>query len=305
MEAGILDTITNAFVGAIQGGMSALSAFSLPLLGVFAIIAFYLNAGPALAMGNAGMGDALAGTLLAAVKAGIFYWILVNLVAIIDAALLTFLHWGVTPAGGGISAETFRHPSLIINKGFAVAAPIRDFTDSFIAWAAVWKWHTLLAYSLAYYAIVLGFMFIAVHLMMTIIEFYLAGMVATVLIPWGILQPTAFLTEFSLGWITGGLIRLLVTASVVGIALPLFDLVVFNKTAGGDPTFYSAMICGITSIIFAILAWQIPERAAVIAGRGVSLALSAATLTSGLQSGFRGVLTVSSVIRGASSLVRR
>ena len=124
-------------------------------------------------------------------------------------------------------------------------------------------------------------------------------------LPFGVLQPTAFFTEFSLGWITGGLIRVLLTAAVVGIALPLFELVVFNKTAGGDPTFYSALVCGIASIIFAILAWVIPQRAAVIAGRGVSLALSASTLTSGVASGARGVLNLASVVRGASALVRR
>ncbi len=305
MNAGILDTITNAFVGAIQAGMGALSASSLPLLGVFALIAFYVTLGPVLASGGAMAGDALAALLLSAVKIGIFYWLLVNLVALVDALLLTFLQWGVAPAGGAVSVDTFRNPSRIIDTGFRIAAPIRDFTDSYVQWAAVWKWHTLVAYSLAYYAIVLGFTFIALHLMMTIIEFYLAAMVGTVLIPFGVLQPTAFFTEFSIGWITGGLIRVLLTAAVVGIALPLFELVIFHKTAGGDPTFYSAMICGIASVIFAMLSWVIPQRAAVIAGRGVSLALSASTLTSGVASGARGLLTLSSVIRGASSLVRR
>ena len=70
--------------------------------------------------------------------------------------------------------------------------------------------------------------------MMTIIEYNLAVLVGTVLIPWGVLQPTAFFTEFSIGWLTGGLVRILVTAAIVGTAIPLFDLVQFRTTGGGD-----------------------------------------------------------------------
>jgi type IV secretory pathway TrbL component len=139
----------------------------------------------------------------------------------------------------------------------------------------------LITYSLAYYAIVVAFAFIALHLMMTLIEYDLAVMVAMVLIPFGVLQPTAFFTEFSIGWVTGGLVRILVTAGIIGIALPLFDLVRFTTTSGGDPTFYSAVVCALTAVIFAILSWVIPGRAAAIAGRGVSLALHAGTLVAG------------------------
>jgi type IV secretory pathway TrbL component len=303
-QAAIIDVITAAFVGAIQAGMSALSSYSLPLLGAFALIAFYVQLGPVLASGAGSAGDAVAGVLLVTIKIGIFYWLMVNLVALVDASFLTFLQWGVTPAGGRISAQTFQNPSIVLDLGFRIGAPIRDYTDRFVHWLAVWNWPVLLAYSLAYYAIVIGFMFIALHLMMTIIEFYLSAMVATVLIPFGVLQPTAFFTEFSIGWVTGGLIRVLLTAGLVGIALPLFDLVVFNKTAGGDPTFYSAMVCGLTSVIFAILCWVIPARAAVIAGRGVSLALHGGTVVSGIASGARGILTMSGAVQGTSRFLR-
>ena len=44
MNASVLDTITGAFVGALQAGSGALQAYSLPLLGVFAVLAFYLLA---------------------------------------------------------------------------------------------------------------------------------------------------------------------------------------------------------------------------------------------------------------------
>ena len=52
-------------------------------------------------------------------------------------------------------------------------------------------------------AIVAAFPFVAVALMVTQIEYHLSVMVGAVLIPFGIFGPTAFLTEFCIGWITG------------------------------------------------------------------------------------------------------
>jgi type IV secretion system protein TrbL len=135
--------------------------------------------------------------------------------------------------------------------------------------------------TIGYYAILVSFACIALHLMMTIIEFNLAVLAGTVLVPWGVLQPTAFFTEFSIGWITGGLVRVLITAAMIGIALPLFDTVRPTMTAGGDPTLYSALVAGLTSLVFAILAWVVPARAAAIAGRGVSLAVHGGTIVAG------------------------
>src|SRR5712691_3865814 len=304
MNTSILDTITAAFVGALQAGTAALAAFSLPLLGVFAIIAFYVQVGPLVASGGVQVGDAVASLLLTAVKTGVFYWLLVNLSPLADTAFQTFLQWGVAPSGG-VSGAIFLAPSKVLDVGFVLATPIRDYTDRLIHWAAVWNWPTLLTYTLTYYLILLSFGFIALHLMMTIIEYHLAVLAGAVLIPWGVLQPTAFFAEFSLGWLTGGLVRVLVTGAIVGIAVPLFSLVKVATTSGNDPTFYSALVVAITSGIFAILSWVIPGRAAAIAGRGVSLALHGGTLVAGAAGGLRGVLAVTSAVRGISSLMRR
>ncbi len=304
MNTSILDTITAAFVGALQAGTAALAAFSLPLLGVFAIMAFYVQVGPLVASGGVQVGDAVASLLLTAVKTGVFYWLLVNLSPLADAAFQTFLQWGVAPSGG-VSGAIFLAPSKVLDVGFVLATPIRDYTDRLIHWAAVWNWPTLLTYTLTYYLILLSFGFIALHLMMTIIEYHLAVLAGAVLIPWGVLQPTAFFAEFSLGWLTGGLVRVLVTGAIVGIAVPLFSLVKVATTSGSDPTFYSALVVAITSGIFAILSWVIPGRAAAIAGRGVSLALHGGTIVAGAAGGLRGVLAVTSAVRGISSLMRR
>jgi type IV secretory pathway TrbL component len=164
---------------------------------------------------------------------------------------------------------------------------------------------TLLGYSAAYWLIVLSFFAVALHLMMVLIEYYMAVMCAAVLIPWGVISVTAFFTEFSIGWITGGLVRVLVTTAMIGVANPLFEGLVVKTTPGGDPTFYGSLVLALGSLLFAILSWVIPGRAASIAGRGVSLALHAGTVLATASGVGRGVLLVTSAVRGVSQMLRR
>jgi type IV secretion system protein TrbL len=250
------------------------------------------------------VGDALAGTLLAMVKFGVFYWILVNLEAMSAAALDSFLLWGLAPAGG-VSLGTFRQPGAIMLLGLELAFPLINFptslwsklTGAFLMYQA--------GYMMAYSIVVLSFGAIALHLMMVLIEFYMAVMLGAVLIPLGVLSVTAFFTEFSIGWITGGLVRMLVTTAMVGMAQPLFSGITIPITPGGDPTLYGGVMAVVVSLIFAILSWVVPGRAANIAGRGVSLALTASTVLSTAAGAGRGVLMLQSAIRGVSQMMGR
>ena len=242
-------------------------------------------------------------TLLVLVKFSIFYWLLIHLGDLSSASLNSFLTWGLTPAGG-VSLETYKQPSALVDLGFQVAKPLIDFNLGFLqklvpAWAL-----TLWGYSFGYWAVVLSFAAVALHLMMVIIEYYMAVMCAAVLVPWGVIGATAFFTEFSIGWITGGLVRIMVTTAMLGMATPIFRDITVKTTTGGDPTWYGGIMIAVASAIFAILSWVIPGRAAHIAGKGVSLALHAGTVLSTAAGPGRGVLMVTTAVRGVSQLMQ-
>jgi type IV secretory pathway TrbL component len=304
MDASLLDAITNTFISALQGGLQTLSVYSIPLLAVFSVIAFYTQTWPLLASGSGMAAEALAATLLGMVKFGVFFWILINLEAMTTAALDTFFQWGQAP-GGSLSLGTFQQPSAIIDQGFAIAKPLVDFKSSFLERLSPAYAITLWGYSVAYWMVVVAFFAVALHLVMVVIEFYMAVMCATVLMPWGVVSVMAFFTEFSIGWVTGGLVRIMVTAAMVGIAQPLFSDMFVKTTPGGDPSFYGSVALGFGSVMYAILSWVVPGRAANIAGRGVSLALSASTVLASAAGAGRGVLLVTSAIRGVSQMMRR
>jgi type IV secretion system protein TrbL len=303
MDAQTLNDIVSQFVQTLDAGTATLGQYSIGILALAATLAFYVQLMPQLASGGAGVGDALAGFLLLVIKIGIVYWIILYLPDLARAAFDTFAQWG--GAAGGTRAD-FLNPGAIVDTGFRVARPIRTFTDN------VWIWLSrnpamLISYSLAYYAIVIAFGLVALAMMLTIIEFHLAVMAGAVLMPWGIFPALAFLSEASVGWITGGLVRVLLTAAMVGVGVPLFQGLKLTFSSGGDPTFYSGLVCGLTCLIFAVLTWTVPARGGNLAGRGVALVLGSDVIA-GAASGARWAMLGGGLVRGAvqgtSSLVQ-
>ena len=128
-----------------------------------------------------------------------------------------------------------------------------------------------------------AFPLVALALMMTQIEYHLAVMLGAILIPFSIFGPTAFLAEFCISWLTGCLLRVLLTASIVGIGFPLFSTGTLALTPGGDPTNYSAGIVALVSVLYVALAWWVPNKAASMCGR-VALGLTGSTVVSGALS---------------------
>lgn len=306
MDSQILNDIVSAFVQALQAGTATLTSYSFPLLLMAATLAFYFQVGPQLAQGGIGVADTLGSFLLLLLKIGIVYWIVLSLPDLANAAFDTFVQWGAAASGGSFTRASFFSPGEVVDMGFRVGRPLRDFFTSVGAWlGGNTNWATLLVYFLAYWITVAGFFFLALALMMTIIEFNLAVMAGTVLIPWAVFPALAFLAETSIGLIVGSLVRVLFTAALVGLARPLFRSLTPHLSSGQDPTWYSAVLCGGVSLIFTILAWVIPARAAALAGR-VSLALGAGDVIAGVATTTRLVsLPFRAAIRGASRLITR
>ena len=74
--------------------------------------------------------------------------------------------------------------------------------------------------------------------MMTQIEYHLAVMLGAMLIPFSIFGPTAFLTEFCIGWITGCCCASWSRRSWWGSGSRCFPRRSRRSRQGGDPTRY-------------------------------------------------------------------
>jgi P-type conjugative transfer protein TrbL len=308
MTAGVFDALTNAFVHPITGGFGILSRYALPLLALLGLIYLLLRLSEVVVRGGA-LNDLLATVIWTVVKIGVFYWIIVVFRDLALAALNTFVTWGLAPSGGQFGLPNFLQPSRIVDAGFTAAVPLQDWIVNQTGMAALYNIGQILLYRAAYVAVIIGFVGMALAVMVALIEMHLAIMAGIVLFPWGILSYTMFLSELAISWIAAGLVRMFITAALMGISVPLFALAAMPPVSGdADPDLYGSLILAVVAILFAILVWIIPNRAAGMAGRGAALALTGEHIVSSGMAGFQGAQFAgragAEVIRGVSQMVK-
>jgi type IV secretory pathway TrbL component len=298
-----IDDVTSAFLTVLQGSGQRLGAYSLGILSVVAIIAYYREFGARVLQGQGSLSDALGAPLLYFLTVGAYYYGLIHLNAIGNAALSTFVQWALQGTGAGFDTAMLQQPSFIMEQGLKAARPIAEFDTWFNSIKSTFKLAAHPGDLVAYWFVLLAFMAITAHHLMMLIEFHLALMGAAVLLPWGLWAFTAPLAEFSLGWITGGLVRAFVGTTMLGVAFPLFALLNRPPAEEGFFTITQTVLLVLGSLLFAVLCYVIPARAAGIAGRGVSLALHGGTLMAPAATFARFSMMGTGIIRGFSTLV--
>ena len=302
----LINLLAGAYLGALEAGARALAVYAIPILSIAAVIQWHREWWPVVLSGGSQMGEALGHFLFMLVTVGFYMWFLLHLWDIGQAAFDTFAGWGMLGGANGLSREALRNPGFIMEIGLKVAFPLAE--------EATWYekvWHGLnLAFSpkewIMVVAILLAFLAIAVHHLFMLIEFYLAIMCGQVLIGWGIWRTTAHFGEFALGWITGSLIRALVSCTMIGLSIPLFTHLRVPVASGGVfdvMTYIQTATPVVGSLIFAVLAWVLPARAARMAG-SATLGLTGSTIASAAMTTTRFVQMGHGAVRGYSRLVQ-
>ena len=303
----LLNLLAGTYLGALEAGARALTQYAIPILSLAALIQFHREWWPVVLSGGGHMGEALGHFVVMLITLGFYMWLLLNLWTIGQAAFDTFAGWGMLGSGNGLTSEQLRNPGFILDIGLRVAFPQAE--------QATWLqkvWQGLnLAFSPSEWLIVVliiaAFLAIAIHHLFMLVEFYLALMCGHVLIGWGIWRTTAHFAEFSLGWITGALIRVLVSCTMIGLSVPLFQQLRAPVVTGGVfdvMTYIQTATPVVGSIVFAVLAWVLPARAARMAG-SASLGLTGSTIASAAMTTTRFVQMGTGAIRGASQMLRR
>jgi type IV secretion system protein TrbL len=235
IDGTLLNQILSAFSVALDGAFAALAVYSIGLLSAFGLLHFYISMSLGLT-GYIPLGEAIARFLWTIVKIGIFYWLMISLYDLMwNGAFRTFMLWG-SQSGWGEAA--FLDPATIMRRGFEAAYPIKVWVDKFIGVTAPFYLVDIGMGTLAYWLTVFSFGTMALAVMMAIIEFKLALATAAVLLPWAVFTHTAFIGELSISWMVAGLVRILVTGLLMGVAQPLFALLTVPTPtwAGPDPS---------------------------------------------------------------------
>jgi len=299
----LIDKVVGGFLSAIQAGTLAVAPYGIGALGVLALIAYGTRQWPLVMSSGAGLGDALAGFLLLVLGLGITLWMLTKIIPMGDALYQAALTIGLTAAGSQVTVDQLRSPSFLLSMHKIVTKPLETFILAHTGWSVMWNGPTMLSFWLAELAIYCTFVGIALHVALIQIEFYLAILSAAVLLPCVVMTSSTFLGEWVVGWVLGCTTRVFLISAVAAVGVLLFQglAVAPGAGAGADPTWVEALGVVAGSVLFGVLAWVIPGRAANLVGSGLGLSGS---LIAGVAAGSaRGFLLAQNVIQAAQRVV--
>jgi type IV secretion system protein TrbL len=277
MDAGFLDTLVQTYVTAFQQGFGMLHALSLGLLGLVGGVAWGANLIHVIQAGMP-LGGILAQLCLVLTSFAVHVLLITNMYSWAFGFFDLFTRWGASITGGAFSAEQFLSPSTVWTIGFTVSRPLIDFVMDMGALAVVKNIGPIFIALIAVLVIILAFLWVTKDIMLTILEFHLAVMIAPILFPWAILSHTAELAAFVISWFFAGCLRALLIIATVGIGIPLMEGLIPTFTAGGDPTLYSSLVMLGSSLMFLFIVNEVAKRAATVGGRGYALGLPGAAL---------------------------
>ena len=296
----LIDNVISGFLSALQAGTANVAPYGIGLLGVLAVIAYGTRQWPLVMSSGAGMGDALAGFLLLVLGLAITLWIVTMIIPMGDALYQAALTIGLAATGSGVSAEQLRSPSFLLAMHKVVTKPLETFIVNHTGWAVMWNGPTVFLFWLAELAIFITFVGVALQSGLIQIEFNLAILMASVLLPCVVITASTFLGEWVVGWVLGCTTRVLLISAVAAVGVPLFQALAVVPVSGADPTWVEALGVVAGSVLFGVLAWVIPGRAANIVGS--QLGLSGAVVAGAAAGSARALLLVQSLVQSAQRI---
>jgi type IV secretion system protein TrbL len=297
----LIDKVVGSFLGAIQAGTLAVAPFGLGGLAILAVIAYGTRQWPLVMSSGAGLGDVLASFLLLVLGLGITLWIVTQIIPMGDALFQAAITIGLQAAGSPVTATQLRSPSFLLSMHKLVTKPLESFILAHTGVAFLFNGPTVISFWLAELVIYITFVGIALHVALIQIEFYLAILTASVLLPCVVFTSSTFLGEWVVGWVLGCTTRVLLISAIAAIGVPLFQSLALAPVGGGDPTWVEALGVVAGSVLFGILAWFIPGRAANLVGSG--LGLSGSLIAGAAASSARGLLLLQQLSQQAQRVI--
>jgi type IV secretion system protein TrbL len=258
-DPGILTTLLAAFMGVFSGGAGRLAAdaerflFLLAALELTAAALFWALRGE----------DLIVGLIQKILAIGAYAWFVLNWPGFLNSVRDGFLALGLEAGGGSADAGLLNDPSAIISAGLAVVAPIAAKVEALNPWSV----GDLFLYGWAMLFTLLAFFMLGIQVFLTYLEFYLLATLALVLVPFGLVRWTRFMSEKAFGLVFSFGVKLMVLAFIVSAAQPVLTAL----SLPADPNFNQVLSVLVGAMAIAFLAWHAPGVAAGLVAGGPSL----------------------------------
>ena len=184
---------------------------------------------------------------------GIFAWLIENWPQLTTALYDTFMLLGIKAGGGHLTRGELLDPGKIAQRAIAASEPIRqaisDLSNGPITTCRNLPEIVLLAAALL--TVIAAFFIIALQAALAILLFKLGSLVTFVLVPFSLLNRTAFIAERPLGWLIAASVRIMLLAIVVGLGESIWDRLLFTSK---DISIEAALDVALAAILFMLLA---------------------------------------------------
>lgn len=217
---------------------------------------------------------------------GFFVWVVNDWQGLTSTIIKGFVELGLKAGASGMNANTFMNqPGDLVFMGWEHVKRFIEIIDEKTGPVAFFEnFAAIVILAVAAIGTMLAFFILAVQLFVTIIEFRLVTLAAFVLIPFGILKQTSFLSERAFGYVVSAGLKLLTIAVIVSIGSKVFETIPLADP-GGDVIAQALAIC-FASIILMMLSLTVPSLASALVTGGPQLGAGAALAgTAGVAAG--------------------
>lgn len=182
--------------------------------------------------------DAVAKELLRlAMKTAIYLFLITNWTTLTRALVKGFIAFGLRASGEVISETDFTDPSKVVWFGISAATLVYNRIFAYTGYDAMFNIADIIFSGMAATACLYVYGRFGLEVFTALLEFYCVSACTVVLIPFGMLRYTAFVTEKALALMWAYAIKLFVLAFVAGAAL----LIMLRLQPGLNPKFGEVM----------------------------------------------------------------
>lgn len=208
---------------------------------------------------------------------GLFAWLITGWRSLSLTVVNGFVALGLKAGGGTMSVgDVLEAPSMVVADGltvaFALVAYIGRLSKEAMGAGFFANFDAILIASIAAIGIIIAFVILAVEIAITIIEFHLVTLIALVIVPFGILTQTAFLSERAIGYVMSVGLKLMALALIISIGEQIFT----SYTVSPDPSWEECCGLLLAAVVMVMLALKIPSIAAALISGGPQLSAGSA-----------------------------
>lgn len=183
---------------------------------------------------------------------GIFAWLIENWPQLTTALYDTFTLLGIKAGGGQLTRRDLLDPGTIAHHGIAAAKPIMQAISDLSGPVAFFQnFPEIVLLEVSLLVVIAAFFIIALQASLAILLFKLGSLTTFVLVPFSLINRTAFIAERPLGWLIAASVRIMLLAIVVGLGESIWNRL---QLTAGETDVPKALDVALAAILFMLLA---------------------------------------------------